>query len=65
MTFATHHPQLWKEVAHIPERASSGGKVDNSLFQPGDIAANLRSAPLLARIADNATQIGSVSAVRI
>lgn len=58
MMFAICHAKRRIECAHILECALSGRNARNALFQPADVAAHLRAAPLLAGMADNLAHVG-------
>lgn len=55
---AVSHAQRRIDHTNVLEQPFSGCKTGNVSFQFGDIAAHLRSAPLLARVADDVANIG-------
>ncbi len=55
---AVHHPQRRIDRAHVLERPVPGCKAGHGLLHPGEIAADLCVTPLLARMADDPTDVG-------
>ena len=58
VVFAVRHQQLRVKVAHVPVCALTGRKARNPALQSADIHTHLLVTPLLARVADDPTQVG-------